>query len=346
MRSFFTVVAIVACAISCGLYFCIANEEPVATERPSGESSPDTTASKGSSLATAGTAEQPEVLYTSPSGAFRIELSPAKGPATEERASGNVWLVSTKDPGVHVKMPALEGVSSFDDDFHFAPNDEWIFGTRKMAHGFSNGDLFHRIDPQHIKIAPTEKDQSFNDLVWPYCVKQGALKANYSAEEDDADVGMTDFVAWSFDSSRLLVQLRGGDRHRTLHSCYVYFNTRKKTFEMTDYLRKLNKTKSEVLACAEPVDPLPSEDELKTRLDALDRQLNKRYAEVIAKTVKDQVSNLREAQRNWIKHRDEGAKLYMSIFPAAERERRRLQFFSDVTAARIDTPAEEWEVER
>ena len=55
---------------------------------------------------------------------------------------------------------------------------------------------------------------------------------------------------------------------------------------------------------------------------------------------------VREAQRDWIKHRDEGVKLYMSIFLAAEKERRRLQFFSDVTAARIDTPAEEWEVER
>jgi uncharacterized protein YecT (DUF1311 family) len=114
---------------------------------------------------------------------------------------------------------------------------------------------------------------------------------------------------------------------------------------MTDYLRKLNKTKSEVLACAEPITPLPSEAELKTRLDTLDQQLNKRYAEVIAKTVKDQVSNVREAQRNWIKHRDEGARFYVSLFPAVEKERRRLQFLCDVTASRIDTQADEqWEL--
>ena len=212
-----------------------------------------------------------------------------------------------------------------------------------MAHGFSNGDLFHRVDPQHIKIAPTEKDQSFNDLVWPYCVKQGALKANYSAEEDGADTGLTDFMAWSFDSSRLLVQLRGGDRHKTLHACYLYFNTRTNRVEITDYLRKLNKSKSAVAACAEPTDPLPGEAELKVRLDALDRQLNKKYNEVTAQSEKDRISLVREGQRKWIKHRDEGAKLYVSLFPPAERELRRLQFLGDVTAARIDTPTEEWE---
>jgi uncharacterized protein YecT (DUF1311 family) len=326
---------IVACAISYSLSICAANEEPIAIDTPSGDSSPDTTASKELPSVTAWIAEQPEVLYTSPSGAIRIE-----------RKGEKVWVVSAKDPVQRAELPPLEGVSSFDDDFHFAPNDEWIFGTRKMAHGFSNGDLFHRIDPQHITIAPTEEDQSFNDRVWPYCVKQGALKANYSAEEDGADVGMTNFVAWSFDSSRLLVELSGGNRHEKLHDCYVYFNTRTKSFETTDYLRKLNKRKSHVLVCAEPVDPLPSEAELKRRFDSLDRQLNEKYAQLLARTEKDRVPVVREAQRDWLKHRDEGAKLYVSAFPAAEKERRRLQFFCDVTAARIDTPAEEWEVEQ
>ena len=282
--------------------------------------------------ATGNAEEQKEVLYTSPSGGLRIERNGEKA-----------WVISTKNPDQRTELPPLEGISPFDDEFHASPNEEWIFGTRKMAHGFSNGDLFHRVDPQHVEIAPTQEDQSFNDRVWPYCVKQSALKANYSAEEDDADTGLTDFVAWSFDSSRLLVQLRGGDRHKTLHTCYVYFNTRTRTFEMTDYLRKLNKTKSSGLACAEPIDPIPSEADLKTRLDTLDRQLNKKYADVIAQSEKDRISLVREGQRKWIKHRDEGAKLYVSLFPPAERERRRLQFLGDVTAARIDTPTEEWE---
>ena len=112
---------------------------------------------------------------------------------------------------------------------------------------------------------------------------------------------------------------------------------------MTDYLRKLNKTKSSGLACAEPIDPIPSEADLKTRLDTLDRQLNEKYADVIAQSEKDRISLVREGQRKWIKHRDEGAKLYVSLFPPAERERRRLQFLGDVAAARIEVPPGEWE---
>src|SRR6266516_2300549 len=283
--------------------------------------------------ATGNAEEQKEALYASPGGGLRIERN-------DEKA----WVISTKNPDQRAELPPLEGISPFDDEFHASPNDEWIFGVRKMAHGFSNGDLFHRVDPEHVEVAPTQEDQSFNDRVWPYCVKQGALKANYSAEEGGADTGLTDFAAWSLDSSRLLVQLRGGDRHKTLHTCHVYFNTRTKTFEITDYLRKLNKTKSAPLACAEPVDPLPSEAELKTRFDALDQQLNKTYGGVIAKTQKDRVSLVRESERTWIKHRDEGAKIYVSLFPDAEKERRRLQFVGDVTAARIEVPPEEWEL--
>ncbi len=239
-------------------------------------------------------------------------------------------------------MPPLEGSSPADDEYHSSPNDQWIFGTRHVAHGFSNGDLFHRVGAEHIEMMPAEKDKEFNDLVWPYCVKQGALKANYSMEEDGADTAFTHFIAWSLDSSRLLVELRGGNRHETLHNCYVYFNTRTNRFEMTDYLRKLNKSKSAVAACAEPTDPLPGEAELKVRLDALDQQLNKMYGEVLAHAGEG-VPLVREGQHKWIKHRDEGARLYVSLFPQAERERRRLQFLGDVTAARIDTPSEEWE---
>jgi hypothetical protein len=78
MRSFFTFVAIVACAISCGFSICVANDEPLAAERPSGESSPEKTVSEESSSATARTAKQPEVLCPSPDGAIRIERNGEK----------------------------------------------------------------------------------------------------------------------------------------------------------------------------------------------------------------------------------------------------------------------------
>jgi hypothetical protein len=66
------------------------------------------------------TAEQKaEVLYTSPSGAIRIE-----------RDGENAWLISTKDPTQRAKMPSLEGISPVDDEYHSSPNEEWIFGLR------------------------------------------------------------------------------------------------------------------------------------------------------------------------------------------------------------------------
>ncbi len=281
---------------------------------------------------TASADEQPETLYSNSDDSCQIE-----------RDGEKAWVTSAKDPSQHAELPPLDGISTVDDEFHASPNNEWIFGVRKTAHGFSKGDLFHRADPQHFEIAPKRKDSSFNDLAWPFCVKQGVLKANYSAEEGGADVGMTKFVAWGLDSGRLLVQLRGGNRRKTLQECYVYFNTRTKSFEITDYLRKVTKAKGSPLACAEPLDPLPPGTDLKTRFDSLDQQLNKKYADVLAQTNKDRMGLVREAQRKWIKQRDEGAKLYASAFPTAENESRRLQFLGDVTAARIEVPAEEWE---
>ncbi|PYJ72345.1 MAG: hypothetical protein DME75_05160 [Verrucomicrobia bacterium] len=277
--------------------------------------------------ATGAAEEKPEVLYTSPTGAIRIE-----------RDGEDAWLISTKDPTQRAKMPPLEGISPVDDEFHFSPNDEWIFGLRHGGSCLRDGDLFHRLVPDKIDMF-----ESFNEAAWKNAVKLGAFKRDFSAEGFCA---MTEFVSWSFDSARLLIELRGGEDKREMHQGYVYFNVRTKNFEITDYLRKLNKTKSKFLACAEPVDPLPNEAELKMKYDSLDRQLNEKYTQILAQADKDRIPVVREAQRDWIKHRDEGAKLYMSIFPAAEKERRRLQFSSDVTAARIDTPAEEWEVER
>jgi len=282
--------------------------------------------------------EKPEVLYTSPSGALRIEMIGESSSAGDE-PSGDLWVVTSRDPTQRAKLPKQSSDSPLDDEFHCSPNEEWIFGLRHVGSGLRYGNVYHRVNPAQVETL--DKDASFNDLIWKNGVKLGALKEDYSAAGVYA---MTFFICWSFDSSRLLVQLRGGEEKRAMRSGLLYFNTRTKKFELTDYLRKLNKTKSAALACAEPVDSLPAEADLKKRLDTLDAQLNKKYAEVIAQTVKDRISLVREGERNWIKHRDEGAKLYVSLFPATEKEQRRLQFLGDATAARIETQPEEWEL--
>jgi lysozyme inhibitor LprI len=266
--------------------------------------------------------EKAEVLYASPNGAIRIE-----------RDGEDAWLIYTKDPTQRAKMPPLEGTSPVDDEYHSSPNDEWIFGLRHGGSCLRDGDLFHRLVPDKIDMF-----ESFNQAAWKNAVKLGVFKRDFSAEGFCA---MTEFVSWSFDSARLLIELRGGEDKREKHEGYVYFNLLTKNFEVTNYLRKLNKTKAKVLAAAEPIDPLPKEAELKTRLDGLDQQLNKKYADVLAQAGEG-VPLVREAQRNWIKHRDEGAKVYVSLFPATEKERRRLQFLGDVTAARIEVGPDEW----
>jgi uncharacterized protein YecT (DUF1311 family) len=91
------------------------------------------------------------------------------------------------------------------------------------------------------------------------------------------------------------------------------------------------------------VDALPGEAELKKRFEELDQRLNTKYADVLKQAESDRVSLVREAQRQWLKERDAGERVYLALFPAAERPVRSLQFLGDVTAARIDTPAEQWQ---
>ena len=281
--------------------------------------------------------EEHEVLYTSPSGAFRIESNFPDQAAAD--AIADIWIISTKDPAQRAKLPKQSADSPSDDEFHFSPNEEWLFGTRHIGSGLRYGNIYHLGNP--LRIEAVGEPGSFNDLVWQNAVKLGALKKDYGAMGFYA---MTAFMNWSLDSSRLLIRLCGGEEKRNMLCGFLYFNTRTNKFEVTDYSRKLSKARREPLACAEPIDPLPPEAELKQRFDTLDRELNKKYAEVLAKTDKDRVPLVREAQRDWLKERDAGEKLYLQLFPAPEKASRRLQFLGDVTAARIDVTAEGWDL--
>jgi uncharacterized protein YecT (DUF1311 family) len=281
--------------------------------------------------------EQAEVLGTSPSGAFRIESRFPESSAADETA--NIWLISTKDPAQRATLPKQSADSPTDDEFHFSPNEEWLFGTRHVGSGLRYGNIYHLKSP--LRIEAVGEPGLFNDLVWKEAVKLGALKEDYSAAGFYA---MTAFASWSLDSSRLLIRLCGGEKKGSTLCGFLYFNTRTNGFEATDYSRKLSKAKPELLACAEPIDPMASAADLKKRFDALDQQLNKKYAEVLAQADKDRVSLIRGAQRKWLKERDAGEKFYLQLFPAPDKASRRLQFLGDVTAARIDMSAERWDL--
>jgi uncharacterized protein YecT (DUF1311 family) len=279
--------------------------------------------------------EKPEVLYTSPSGAFRV-VQVEVTPGGDNEVGREVWIVSTRDENRPTKLYSSE--ITFPTAFYSAPDERWLFVESHEGSCLQRGDVYRRKDDETFEAVP-----SFKDRAWKDAVQLGVFNTNYSAEGLCA---MIEYACWSADASRLLVLMLGGEDRHSTDQRYVYFNTRSNKFELTDYLRKLNKTKAEVLACAEPVDSLPDQAGVKRRYEELDRKLNKRYAEVIAKTDQERVSNVREGQRKWIKHRDAGVKLYLSLFPAAEKEHRRLQFLCDVTAARIETqPDEAWESE-
>jgi hypothetical protein len=235
-----------------------------------------------------------------------------------------------------VKLPVTlpddpEEVGNLPSEFHVSPDENWIWAAHHIGSCLRGSELFHRAGPGKI-----DRVEDFNDHAWENAVKLGLFAKNFSSE---GMCSMIEFYGWSGDSARLLFSLRGGEDRREMTSRGIYFNTRTQEFELSAYLRKLNGTKAEMLASAEPVDPLPAEAELKKRFDSLDQQLNAKYAEVLAKTGKDRLSAVRNAQREWLKQRDVGEKLYVSLFPAAEKSRRRLQFLADVTAVRIEDAA-------
>jgi hypothetical protein len=198
--------------------------------------------------------------FMSPSGAFRIEAS---GP--------DAWVISTKDSAQKVKVPMPGGEDSNpDDEFYFSPNDEWIYGGRHVGSCLLAGDLFRRSDASKIDLI-----ENFNEEAWKNSAKLKVLKTDYA---NAGQCAMTFFAGWSFDSHRLLIGLLGGEDRRDTHSGYLYFNTGSRKFETSNYLKKLSAMKSAVLPCAEPIDPLPAEAELKARLDAADKELNAAYS--------------------------------------------------------------------
>ena len=282
--------------------------------------------------------EKSDIEAVSPSGAWEIESVLEKSTSANEDVTSDLWVVSTADRSQRARLPKQSPDSPTDDEFHFSPNEEWLFGLRHVGSCLREGNIYHLIKPLRVEVVG--KEGHFNELVWEKAVKLGASKRNWA---DEGLCAMTFFGGWSGDSSRLLVQLGGAEKRGDLRYAFFYFNTRTNDFEATAYSRKLSQAKSPGLPCAEPVDPLPAEAELKKRLDSLDQQLNKKYAEVLANAEKNRVSVIREAQRDWLKQRDAGEKLYISFFPAAEKPQRHLQFLADTAAARIDTPLDRWE---
>jgi len=209
----------------------------------------------------------------------------------------------------------------------------------------SGADLYRRSDSKAAgpnDVGPFEPIKpSLEDGAWAEALKQRLFTKNFA---DEGLCAMVRFGGWSDDSGRLLLIIRGGEGRRETVGRYLYYNTRTSGFELTPYLRKVNAASAKshemnVLACPEPVDPLPDEATLKQQYAAVDKKLNENYKKLIAeaeKEDKETVAELKRSQQQWLKARDAGLKIYLAAFSPAEKERRRLQFLIDVSQAEAE----------
>ena len=219
-----------------------------------------------------------------------------------------------------------------DDEFQASPNERWLFTLHHVGSGLRDGNLFEVTRP--AEVALLKKAAPFSQLAWENGRKLGALQHNFSAEGMYA---MTFFVGWSSDSVRLLIRLGGGEKKGAFTERFLYFNTQTQAFELTDYLRRLNKLSGRLMACAEPLTPLPDEAALQTRFTEAEATLNQTYRTTLHSLEKTASDNLRDQQREWLQERDAGLAPYVSSFPAKEKERPRLQYLGAVTAARVES---------
>jgi len=292
---------------------------------------------KASPSATASTAAEdenrPQVLKTSPSGTFRVVQN-----------GEDFWIVRAADEKQRTKMHSAELVTP--EEFRFSPDEKWLYVELHHGSCMSGADLYRRTDRKAAganEVGPFQRiEPSLEDGAWTEALKQRLFTNNFA---DEGLCAMVRFGGWSDDSGRLLLIIRGGEDRRETVGRYLYYNTRSSRFELTSYLRKVNAASANshdvnVLACAEPVDPLPDGATLKQRYAAVDKKLNENYQKMIAKAEKETVPNLKRVQREWLKARDAGLQIYLAAFSPAEKERRRLQFLIDVSRAQAEVDEE------
>ena len=303
----------------------------IAQTQSEAKASPSATAS-----AAAEDGNKPQVLKTSPSGKFRVVEN-----------GEEFWIVTAADENQRTKMHSAELV--IPEEFRFSPNEKWLYVELHHGSCMSGADLYRKSDSkaaQPDEVGPFQPiEPALEYGAWTEALKQRLFTRNFA---DEGACAMVRFGAWSDDSGRLLLIIRGGESRRETVGRYLYYNTRTSGFELTPYLRKVNAASANsheinLLACAEPVDPLPDEATLKQQYAAVDKKLNENYQKMITKADKEEketVADLRRFQRQWLKARDAGLKIYLAAFSPAEKERRRLQFLIDVSRTEAEADEE------
>lgn len=274
-------------------------------------------------------AEPPKVLPTSPKGTYRIErVAVENEPATE-------FIVKVSDPEQRTPIPQTEPPTVY--DFSFSPDEKWF--AVNVHHGGWNGEF--RL--YQLKQGPKIEQVLDAKPAWKWLGgdKLDALFADAVMAHD----------GWSCDSSRLFLRTPiGGDRKPRVYYSF-YYNLRTRRFELTDYLRNVNRNAMRILkstsperpiywAEPEPMDPVASLDSNRARYEAAEERLNKVYVELIEKVKKKPLlghleTDLGEEQRQWMTMREPGAEAFAAVRPKAQRPAYRMHYLAEATESRV-----------
>ena len=276
---------------------------------------------------------------TSPKETFRIETGlrfDEQDPTMD--AHEQQFVVSMDDS--KVREPLGEERQAQPAQYFISPDEQWIFTSYHLGSGMGSGELFKR--EQSLKFQSIDR-KTLSDRSWEFFAKK-------QRELDGQESQIIDFVAWSPDSKRLLVDLRGGSRRGDgIYLWYAYFNTKTQQFELTDYLRKLNKGARDrwknfqprktlasfpEAASAEPLGELSPEAELKKRAQEADQREEELHQQIMGKLDEEQKAEERDAERDWRK-REPGAKFYAKSGPKATTGRRYCQYMLDSAENRM-----------
>jgi hypothetical protein len=292
---------------------------------------------------------QIESVSTSPRGTFRIERQ-GKQDDKGGRAT-TFWITPVADPNQRVR---LDETSDDPNNWNFfiSPDEQWICTTLHEHSQLQSLSLYQRkTGLQFDRVAAIDEEGEGDS--WHFDKDDRfALKSDQEANETGRVYNF--FVAWSSDSARLLVQRRsqleakGKDGSYPWRRHYFYFNLRRGKLEHTPYLLTLNRAfrhydseqkKDVVPDFAEPLDPLPPENELQQRYEAAERRLSKVYPAYLTQA-DDEIQNPNEKrdrlryQQLWLKARESGAASFAAMGSKAERQRQKLLYLADATENR------------
>ena len=281
------------------------------------------------------TANHTQTVFESPDGSFEVqEVTPQ-----DDNADQKIFIVSKTNP--REKQLLWTEASLWGNTWYSSPDSNWLVAEIREVHEVGSMQLFRRIDG--LKF---EKVRDFSARAW---ASLSAKRRITKGEE-----GIIDFVSWSPDNARLLIQLRGpvhGDANDRpwFTKWSVYFNAQTQKFEYTPYLDRWNPgvfvspsaddyddRMALAPASAEPLVDTLSEEEWKKRQTESDQVLNHVYHQVLAKSDSQSTVQLRRTEIDWIKQRDKVTDDYAKHGTPPNPTLRRLQSIVDITNERID----------